>query len=65
MLYVIIGGALLAVAVGSGWLTVEQSQAISEATDQTAQAMTHLVTALAPLAAALVYTWSRTRVKTR
>ena len=62
-LYVIIGGMLLSVAVGGGWLSNDQAQAISEATGQTATAITHLVTVMAPVAAAIAYTWSRTRIK--
>lgn len=60
-----VGAALLTVAVGGGWLTAGESQDIVGATAQTYAALAHLVTALAPLAASIVYTWSRTRVKTQ
>lgn len=63
--YVIVVGAVLSIVVGAGYLNQTQATEINNAAVQFIDAVVELAKVLAPVFGAAVYTWSRTKVKTK
>lgn len=63
-LLVVVVTAALSVLIAMGYVTPDQAAEIESALVETIDAVTRLVGALSPIVGAVVYVWSRTKVKT-
>lgn len=63
--WMVVVSAILMVMVAGGYVTVEESEAISSAVAETINAVANLAVSLAPVAGMIMYIWSRGKVKSK
>lgn len=63
--WVTIGAAIISILVASGVLTPDDAVNFDSALAESIQALEKLIGVAGPLFAAGVYTWSRTKIKTK